>query len=131
MYPRGTIEGGHSRERPDRRSSTDAAHTHPLVRCNGAPRMRLFFRAARRGQGDTVLSGTLTNLVGGAATAAGALAVTLLVTRGLGPRQSSSFFEAVALFSILTVIGQAGSAPGIVWSVAGALADGRAVEVRP
>ncbi len=80
---------------------------------------------------SVILPGMLVNLVGGVSTAAGAFAVTVAAGRALGVRDSATFFEAIAIFSILTVIGQVGSSRGLVWSVAGALADERADEVRP
>src|SRR5690242_2560833 len=76
----------------------------------------------KRPAGRRIASGAALNATGGAATALGAFAVTFLVGRGLGPTRSASFFEAVAIFSILSVLGLAGTAPGLVWSVAGALA---------
>jgi O-antigen/teichoic acid export membrane protein len=75
--------------------------------------------------------GLLLNLLGGSATAVGAFLVTVVVGRSLGVRDSATFFEAIAIFSILTVIGQAGSTRGLVWSVAGAIAGGRTEEIKP
>lgn len=87
-------------------------------------------RKAQDPEGRAILSGAILNLAGGAGTALGAFGVTVLVGRSLGPGESASFFEAVAIFAILTIIGQAGSAPGLVWAVASALAEGRDGDVR-
>lgn len=87
-------------------------------------------RSAPDREGSAILLGTVLNLAGGVGTALGAFVVTILVGRTLGPGESASFFEGIAIFTILTIIGQAGSAPGLVWSVASALAEGRDADVR-
>jgi O-antigen/teichoic acid export membrane protein len=88
-------------------------------------------RNAQDSEGSAILRGAILNLAGGVGTAVGAFGVTVIVGRTLGPGESASFFEAVAIFTILTIIGQAGSAPGLVWAVASALAEGRDADVRP
>ena len=70
------------------------------------------------------------NLVGGAVTGGLAFVLTIIVTRRLGAAQSAGFFEAVAIFTILGVVGQAGSGPAIVRAIAASLADDRTSDVR-
>ena len=87
---------------------------------------------ARRGEGLAagVARGTLIYMVGGVATALSGVVVTVLVTRALGASQAGLFFEAVAVFSILSILGQVGSGPGLVRAVSGSIAQARSTDAR-
>jgi O-antigen/teichoic acid export membrane protein len=76
------------------------------------------------------VSGGLLNLVGGAASGAAAFAVTIIAARGLGATGSAGFFEVIALFSILVVLGQAGAGSGLVRAVATSIEMGDRKRIR-
>ncbi|MBA3839587.1 MAG: polysaccharide biosynthesis C-terminal domain-containing protein [Thermoleophilaceae bacterium] len=73
--------------------------------------------------------GTLA-LVGVVASGALQLLLVVAVTRGLGAAAAGVFFEAVALFMVLSRVGEAGASTGLVRTVPRLRALGRTVDVR-
>jgi len=76
-----------------------------------------------------VWGSTVLNLIGGLANAGLTFGFTLLVSRSLGAGESGVLFEAIAVFSILIVVGQFGAGAVIVKAISSVIAVGRSVDI--
>ncbi|MBW3601575.1 MAG: polysaccharide biosynthesis C-terminal domain-containing protein [Actinobacteria bacterium] len=79
---------------------------------------------------DRLARGGTLNLAGGACKAAAGLVLVLVVTRGLGAGGAGVFFEAVAVFMILSNTAELGADTGLVRFVSGTVALGRVRDLR-
>jgi len=84
----------------------------------------------RRGDLTSVARGGALNIAGTIANAVFGFAMGVVITRGLGLDGAGVFFEAIALFTILTTVGQLGADVGVVRWIPRYLADGRRDDVR-
>jgi O-antigen/teichoic acid export membrane protein len=85
---------------------------------------------ARRGDLTSVARGGALNIAGTIANAVFGFALGVVITRGLGPAGAGVFFEAIALFTILTTVAQLGADVGVVRWIPSYLAGGRPQDVR-
>ena len=72
---------------------------------------------------EALARGGLLNLVGGAVSGVFGLALVVVVSRGLGASRTGVFFEAVALFTILSSVAEFGASTGMVRLVARSRGD--------
>jgi O-antigen/teichoic acid export membrane protein len=78
----------------------------------------------------SIARGGALNIAGTIANAVFGFALGVVITRGLGSDGAGVFFEAIALFTILTTVGQLGADVGVVRWIPRYLADGRRQDVR-
>jgi O-antigen/teichoic acid export membrane protein len=100
----------------------------------GRPQPQAADRQAQAGRGRPDLSGlarggTL-NLFGLVVSGLMQVVLTVVVARGLGPGRTGAFFEGVALFTILSNIGELGADTGLVRMFPKYLSEGRNSQLR-
>ena len=83
--------------------------------------------ATRRMKRENVFKAGAVSLVGSSFSAASALLVAVVVGRSLGTSGTGIFFQAVAIFAILSAVLMLGTSSGVIWALSRQRAPGPSV----
>ena len=87
--------------------------------------------ARKRSDLGRMARGSTINMAGAGISGALGFVLSVVLARGLGVDDAGIFFEVVALYNILEVVGQAGAPSGLVRMIARDRAVGQEADVRP